>query len=428
MNRPRPDQTVSRKVTPVMAFAVAISFLHFCCKTSVDACACYQIGPAQAETTTTNPANADDRHPDDSANVMGKETIEIRVYSEILTSVKSGTDSDELRKLHAKLIEAGSPMLFTIGGGGFDSLMVEEESWPTARRVALTLGVGVTPPESAFGMGYPLPDSVREEFLRGDWDAVLQLALETVIREPQDFDYDDFVERLKFDRSPFESKDAHSDKLSFPTKPEWIRVMKRSKPSILRGECLRAAAESHRRIQKNTAGINLPTTDHWHSFQMAKPRIEQIQYLAERIHLATGILNKSDIVVPRSIQNIASSYRFGREVTVAETAPLASIDPFAELWRIRLQKEELPILIPAFQYDWVLRPEADEDVSSIRMYPATRYCLCVILNDVFKKDGWIREYQLTDAEWGDSAKIEYLIENRKQRDWLVPEDLAPKAE
>ena len=299
-------------------------------------------------------------------------------------------------------------------------MMIHEDKWPAARRIALGLGVGVVPPETAFGIGIPFPEIVRNDFLIGDWKGVFDKAVKA-LRTPNSHDeYEDILEAMRLERVSTElSRDGHADKgeLLFPSAEEWSRIQKCRSIVEEQAQLARCIQESHLRLIDDARGISLPSGEEWLRLQQQLSRSEQIKYLSERIQLARGTLNLNDVIVPTSIQEIADAYRWRRTANVPTVPPQDAIDPFEALWRLRLTESEINLLYPYFRHGWTLRPEDKVSKSRVRVFPTTRYCLCVLINDALAESGWIREYQLTDEEWGDVERIKWRVTNRSTQDW-----------
>jgi hypothetical protein len=91
-----------------------------------------------------------------------------------------------------------------------------------------------------------------------------------------------------------------------------------------------------------------------------------------------------------------------RPYSVEATSP---IDPGMELLRLKLTKEEIPLLVPFFKINWYLRYQPEYYLKTTTpSFPRSRSLLCAVVNDILGKDVvWPNSY--SEEEWQDEDFI-----------------------
>lgn len=259
---------------------------------------------------------------------------------------------------------------------------VSEDHWPKACRLAQRLQIPTITPRE----GIPVGDSIcvvsASAFRAGQWNSAFNSALDTLIdnnvsyREP-----DDSVRELT--------------------------IRERSIPDVKH-----TLLECHHRSVNAAKGLKLPTIQEWAQIQISTSRMHQIAYLGERISLCKGVLNDNGLIVPECILDVARQKKLVGPSTEIVGEIDRQIDPFQELLMLQISDIEVSQLFPYFTVNWTFLPKNNETIAGHPLHSASRYCLCVVINDVFKRLNMIREYDLTDTEWQDVKAIAALVQTR----------------
>ncbi len=259
---------------------------------------------------------------------------------------------------------------------------VPKRHWPQAHRLAESMQISTIPPMAGIPVGQSICLVSKSAFEDGKWDAAFDAAMEALRHEDSSNDQSDAIVR---DLTPEEQ-----------SVPDALHTLK----------------ECHLRSVNYAKGLKLPKHEEWARLKQSLTRLEQIAYLGDRISLSRGAVNENGLVVPRCILATAKARTSLPPVQKREHEATSSVEPFEELLKLNIQAAEVSNLYKYFAVNWTFLPDRDGTHNDIPLHAASRYCLCVLINQAFRRRNGIREYDLTDEEWKDVNRISSLVQHK----------------
>lgn len=259
---------------------------------------------------------------------------------------------------------------------------VPKDDWPQAHRLAQRLQISTITPQEGIPVGQSICFVSIPAFQAGHWDAAFDAALDALRH--------------------IDSKSDEPEDLIRELTPQ-----ERSLPDLRH-----TFQECHLRTVNEAKGLRLPTIQEWMQLQQSLSRTDQIVYLGDRISLSKGVVNENDVVVPGSIQRVARRRKLVPPMPEMSRGDDSTIDPFEELLKLNVLPAEVTHLYRYFAVNWTFLSEGDATAANLPLHAGSRYCLCVVINQIFKRRNAIREYDLTDDDWQDVEKIAELVQRK----------------